>query len=924
MGAPNPNTLSLRAFDATGALIVEIGTLTTRSADDMSAATARSAHLASLFAIDWVQIPPPADVFNEAIAFLGDAPPRGALESTQYPDLGSLTASIEAGAQPPDVVITCVPDPGLTVEGAHAAVRSTLKLLQDWLSVPRLTDSRLVILSEGAVAVSAAAVLNPAQAAVWGLMRSAQSEHPGRFAVIDLDATGEVPWQALLGSEENQLALREGKVWAPRVRSLADSSGLELPGAPRWQLATTRRGTLDDLEFVDSPRAAKQLDPGEVRVSVRAAGLNFRDVLIALGEYPGEAPIGAEGAGVVLEVGADVVGIAAGDRVMGLIPDSFGPVAVTDSRLLAPIPAGWGFVQAAAVPLAFLTAYYGLVELAGLRRGERLLIHSAAGGVGMAALELARHLEAEVYATASPSKWSILAECGVDPNHIASSRDLAFRDEFLASTDAAGMDVVLDALAREFVDATLQLLPRGGRFIEMGKADIRDPERVASDHPGVQYRAFDLVEAGPAAIGEMLTKILALFHSGAIRVPPIVCFDVRQGVGAFRHVREARHVGKVVLTIPQPVDPNGTVLVTGGTGGVGAVVARHLVRQHGVRELLLASRQGPRGQGARELAAELDDANCSVRIESCDVSDRESLQRLLASIPAERPLTSVIHMAGVLEDRTLALLEPEQLSRVLRPKLDAAIYLHELTADLDLSQFVLFSSVAGTLGSSGQANYAAANAFLDALAQRRCTQGLPAQALAWGPWAIEGDGMAGQLEDAGMARLHRLGVEPIDSALGLDLLDAAKASGHAVLLPIRFQRSGLRAQAEDGMLPPMLRAMAGALGRRDHSGGSLLRQLEQVEDTERGAVVLAEVCGHVAAVLGHASPDEVNPEVSFKELDFDSLDAVELRNRLAHVSGVKLPSTVAFDHPTPTDVARFLCALLSHESSSEPAEVGSL
>ena len=214
------------------------------------------------------------------------------------------------------------------------------------------------------------------------------------------------------------------------------------------------------------------------------------------------------------------------------------------------MPAGWSFVQAAAVPGAFLTAYYGLVDLARLQRGERLLVHAAAGGVGMAAVQLARHLGAEVLGTASAGKWGVLRALGIDDSHIASSRDAGFREQFLKATDGRGVDVVLNSLARELVDASLQLLPEGGRFIEMGKTDIRDPEQVAAEHPGVAYRAFDLGEAGPQRIGEMLAEIVALFERGVLEPLPLRAWDVRRAPEAFRFMSQARHVGKIVLRVP--------------------------------------------------------------------------------------------------------------------------------------------------------------------------------------------------------------------------------------------------------------------------------------------------------------------------------------------------------------------------------------
>ncbi|WP_461030557.1 zinc-binding dehydrogenase, partial [Streptomyces sparsus] len=429
------------------------------------------------------------------------------------------------------------------------------------------------------------------------LVRSARSENPGRFVLADTDGTAasaaELP--AALGADAFELALRDGTVTVPRLVPLGTEGTLVPPAdTTAWRLGLEGTGTLEALRLAPCPEATAPLGAREVRISVRAAGVNFRDVLTTLGMYPGDATaIGLEGAGVVTEVGPEVTGTAPGDRVMGMFAGAFGPVAVADERLVAPIPKGWSFAEAATVPIAYLTAHYALVDLGGLRAAETVLVHAAAGGVGSAAVQLARHLGAEVYGTASPAKWHAVRAAGLDEAHLASSRDLSFEQQFLEATGGRGVDLVLDSLAREFVDASLRLLPRGGRFLEMGKTDVRDPRQVAADHTGVAYRAFDLVEAGPDRVGEMLAELTELFDRGVLRPLPMAVWDVRRAPEAFRFLSQAQHVGKVVLTVPAAPDPEGTVLLTGGTGGLGRLTARHLVAERGVRHLLIASRRGP-------------------------------------------------------------------------------------------------------------------------------------------------------------------------------------------------------------------------------------------------------------------------------------------------------------------------------------------
>ncbi|TCO62330.1 type I polyketide synthase [Actinocrispum wychmicini] len=687
-------------------------------------------------------------------------------------------------------------------------------------------------------------VVDLANSAVWGLVRSAQAEHPGRFVLLDTD--DEIP--ASLPVNEPQLAVRQGKLYAPRLVGLSRDGELAEPGAD-WRLVLTGSGGLDGVAMEASPATA--LGPGQVRIAVRAVGVNFRDILLALDIAPDDGrPAVSEGAGVIVEIAADVTGYSVGDRVMGLLSGGGGPVTVTDHRLIAKIPHGFSFAQAAGLPVAFLTAYYGLKELAGVQRGESLLLHAATGGVGMAALQLAQHWGVEVYGTASPAKWNVLRSLGVD--HVASSRSLDFAERF------PRVDVVLNCLAREFVDASLRLLVPGGRFLEMGKTDIRD----AADHPGVLYRAFDILEAGPERVHQMLTELLVLFESGALRPLPVTAWDVHRAPEAFRFVGQARHVGKVVLTLPPKLDPNGTVLITGGTGTLGQLIARHLEDKYGIRHLLLVSRSS-----------------------GVDVTDREALAKVLASIPTEHPLTAVIHAAGVIDDGVISELTPERLEAVLRPKVEGAWNLHELTKDHDLAAFILFSSLAGTLGSAGQGNYAAANSYLDALAQHRHSQGLPATSLAWGLW----DRTSDMTKHVDRTRMARDGVLPMSDAQGLALFDAALQAHQAVVAPALLTTPDVHVVE--------------------------LAELSEKDQYER---LLDEVLTNAAAVLGHSTTNAVRADRAFAELGFDSLTAVELRNRLSAVTGLRLPATLVFNHPTPAAIARHLHDRLTQPTRQQP------
>ncbi|MEU4473886.1 SDR family NAD(P)-dependent oxidoreductase [Micromonospora sp. NPDC023888] len=833
--------------------------------------------------------------------------------SEEYAVAWTAVAAPEPEATPDDQTIT-VP------YGDRDALRTVLAAIRAGLA----GDGRLVVRTELAMpAAPAAGGDDPNGAAVWGLVRTVQSEHPGRVVLIDVDRSpaSEAAVPAALATGEPQLAVREGRVLAPRLERAAAAP--ELPTADRpWRLDVSGRGSLDELMVVD--RVAGPPGPGEVSIRVRAAGLNFRDVLIGLGMYPGDADLGSEASGVVEAVGAGVSALAPGDRVAGLFAGALAEVAVTDARLVTRIPDEWSYATAAGVPIVFLTAYYALTDLGHLRAGERLLVHSAAGGVGMAAVQLARHLGAEVFGTASPAKWTAV---GLDDEHVASSRTLDFATAFLAATDGEGVDVVLDSLAQEFVDASLALLPRGGRFLEMGKTDIRDPQRVAADHPGVAYRAFDLMEAGPDRIREMLGELMALFTRGVLRPLPTTVWDIRQAAEALRYLSQARQIGKVVVTVPRPLDPAGTVLITGGTGALGALLARHLVERHGVRRLLLAGRRGEQTPGAAELVGELAAAGAEAVVAACDVSDRDAVARLLASVPADRPLTAVVHAAGRTDDGLVEALTPDRLAGVLAPKADGARHLHELTAGTDLAAFVLFSSVSGTLGNPGQAGYAAANAYLEGLAGQRRRLGLPAVAMVWGLWE-DPSGLTDRLGEADRARIARGGLRPMTAAQGLAMFDRALAGGRAAPVLARLDAAALRERAASGEVPAILRGLVRPSTRRARSGAAaaggsaLAARLAGRTSAERTELLITVVREQVAAVLGHAGGDRIDPAAAFTDLGFDSLTGVELRNRLDAATGLRLPATLVFDYPTAAALAGYLATALEPAAAQAAASTG--
>jgi acyl transferase domain-containing protein/NADPH:quinone reductase-like Zn-dependent oxidoreductase/acyl carrier protein len=924
--------ISLVAADDSGRSVAVVESLLSRPVAPDRLPGARAGSSESLLEVTWEPISPadaPASEPGEWVVLgsqesrlVGDLRAEGS-KVLAYEDPDTLIAAVVSGRVLPEGVLLEAHagaadgelEPLAMPERVSRAVCEILPVLQRWLTEERLASCRLAVLTrEAQPAGGGDALTGLATSAAWGLLRSAQSEHPGRFLVIDVgqrlredgddrqdDCPGGAFGSALLaalGSGEPQIALREGELLAPRLRRLpsADSLAIPLGVGDAWRLDSGRAGTLEDLSLVPCKDANRPLRPGEVRVATRAAGLNFRDVLLALGMNVGDAAIGGEMAGVVLEVAPGVGDLVPGDRVMGLCERGFSQISVADRRLLVRIPDGWTFARAASIPIAYLTAYYGLVDLAATCPGERVLIHAAAGGVGMAAVQIARHLGAEVFATASPAKWPALTSLGLDDEHIASSRTLRFAEDFLEQTGGAGVDVVLNSLSGDFVDASLALLARDGRFLELGKTDVREPAGVLAGREDGSYRAFSMEQAGPDRIAEIFSELIGLFASGELQPSPVASWDIRRAGEAFRFMSKARHVGKIVLAFPAGVGSDGTVLLTGGTGLLGGLLARHLVVEHGVRSLLLASRAGIAAVGAPALQEELESLGATVQVIACDVSDRDAVVDLLGRAPPELPLRGVVHAAGALDDGVIGSLTEERVERVLAPKVAGAWHLHELTRDLDLSLFALFSSGAATMGASGQANYAAANCFLDALAAHRRARGLAASSIAWGLWE-QASGLTGGLADADTARMARQGVRPISSEEGLRLFDLAVCSQAPAVVAVQLDMAALRAQARMGLLPALMSDLVPATRGDARASESLSGHLAAVPEAEREGVALELVRSQAAIVLGHASSDAVDPQRAFKDLGFDSLASVELRNRLNAIAGVALPATVVFDHP---------------------------
>jgi acyl transferase domain-containing protein/acyl carrier protein len=835
-----------------------------------------------------------------------------------------------------------------TSETQLASCGSVLFLLQAIYNAKLPELPRLYLVTKGTQPVGKQTTpLQVQSAPLWGLGRVIASEHPELRCVcvdIDPDASEDcipsLAQELLVPSREDQIGYRQGQRYVARlVRS--DAAGEAAITNQAFQLQISDYGVFENLTLTSLQRRSP--GPGEVEIAVRAVGLNFRDVLNALGmlkEYTEQMgitdatklPFGGECSGVVVAIGENVSHLQIGDAVIAAQTiGSFASFVIVRSEFIVRKPENLSFEEAATIPTAFLTAYYGLYQQAQIKSGERILIHAAAGGVGQAAVQLAQRVGAEILATASPSKWEHLRSTGV--KQVMNSRSLEFADQIAEITSGQGIDVVLNSLNGEYIPKSLELLSDRGRFIEIGKIGIWDAEQVKHSRPDIAYIPFDLLDISlenPSLIGEMLGELMAEFQQGSLKPLPATVFSIQDVANAFRYMAQSKHIGKVVVSIPPmqntqetTIQNDSTYLITGGLGALGLQVAQWLVEQ-GAQNLVLTGRHGvsPKSQPAIE---QLEKAGARVLVVTADVSQPEDVSQMLATLNASMPpLRGIIHAAGLLADGMLLRQTWENFELVMAPKVAGAWNLHTLTKELNLDFFVCFSSISALLGSPGQGNYAAANAFMDALAHHRQALGLPGTSINWGPWADVG--MAAALSSREQSRWATQGIEPIPLKPGLEILAKAIAQNlpQVGVLPVNWSK--FTAQFPNDIELPFLKEFTNLGESKDTSQISQLRQqLESAAPKQRPILLTNHVRSQIAKVLNLTSPEEIDPKQGFLELGMDSLMAVELRNRLQTSLGCSVPASLIFDYPTVDAlVSYFIEELWTQERSPEPLIENSL
>jgi acyl transferase domain-containing protein/acyl carrier protein/phospholipid N-methyltransferase len=835
------------------------------------------------------------------------------------------------------------------VDGARAGCVGALHLVQALATADELAVGGLWLVTRAAQGLDGANMDGVIQSPLWGLGRVAGSEYQNlRCVRIDL-ATASAAEIAMLAAEltdgeaeEDELALHGELRYVRRLTAVSTAS-LHATGQPAASLADPFRLELAQPGLPDSltarPLVRRAPGPIEIEIEIAAAGLNFKDLMTAMGMVPKEALadpsastlLGLECAGRVIAVGSNVTEFVVGDEVVAAAPRSLASHITIDHRFAARKPATASLEQAATLPIAFVTAYYSLHTLADMKRGERVLIHAAAGGVGLAAVQLALAAGAIVFATAgSREKRDLLKTLGAA--HVFDSRSLAFADEILDLTGGEGVDIVLNSLAGEAIDKNLSILRPFGRFVEIGLVDIYKNRRLGMRplRKNVSLFAVDLsrVFDKPGDLPcTLLREAIGRFDGRTLTPLPYRVFPADRVPDAFRAMAQAQHIGKLVVSMqdraglrvqrrprPVPIDTEASYLITGGLGGFGLALASHLA-DRGARYIVLTGRSGPSPEAQSALDALAARGVEAVAIRA-DVTDRDAVARAIAAARAVAPLRGVIHAAMVLDDAPIERLNEDRMWKAMAPKMLGAWHLHALTEGVPLDFLLLCSSITSTIGNPGQANYVAGNAFLDALAYYRRGRGLPALTVNLGN--IGEVGYVARNKDAS-ERLDRYKAMAMPIADVLDGIDDLLASNAVQVTLAKVDWSELR-QLAGSQLPARIAGLVSELDAETAGGtGDVrLRHILDADAEARPALLEGYIRDHLARAIG-ASPSRIDPHQSLLSLGLDSLIAVEVRNRINSDFGLNVPLAKIIQSASVRTLAGYLAERLTEQDGDAAA-----
>ncbi|RME50902.1 MAG: SDR family NAD(P)-dependent oxidoreductase [Deltaproteobacteria bacterium] len=814
-------------------------------------------------------------------------------------------------------------------------------------------EPRFWIVTEAAQAVTGEEEVRPLQAALWGMGRTLAHEHPELACTrIDLSADrGPEEIDLLLreidaAGAEDQIAFRDGRRFVERLarttyarmaeRAKEGAKPITTTAATHpYRLEIDEPGVLDSLHLHMTRRKAP--GPGEVEIAVEAAGLNFNDVMKAMGLYPmqwdGPIPLGGECAGRISAIGEGVEGFSVGDPVIGLGLYCFASHVTVPALFVSPIPEGLTMEEAAGLPSTFTTAWYALHHLGRIERGERILIHSASGGVGLAAVQIAQHYGCEIFGTAgSPRKRAFLKEIGVD--HVMDSRSLDFADEIMEITKGEGVDLVLNSLSGEGLRKSLAVLAWDGRFLDMTVRDIygNQPLELGYFKKRIAYFAIalaGLAEQRPERFGALLREVMEKFADKTFRPVPFEVFPVTSASEAFYHMAQSRHIGKIILSVDPEASvsllppsqggvtfrKDGTYLITGGLGGLGLSAAAWMAGE-GAGNLVLVGRRGLT-EAARPAVEEIQALGARVEVMRADISKRSDVAAMLARIRETLPpLRGIVHAAGVLDDALVMNQSREKFLRVMAPKIDGGWWLHTMTAQDPLDFFVLYASAAGMLGSPGQSNYAAANAFLDGLAWLRHRQGRPAISIDWGPFSEVG-GAAQRVEERKDPVFRGMG--SISPEAGIEILARLLAyqPPQIGVLPLDVRQwMEFYPTAAESPLWAELAATEGEGAAGSGATAEVRQRLAQAPPAKRHTLLENYLREQIAEVL-RLDPNEIHGETPLGSLGLDSLMGLELKNRIERGLGLKLASSLLWTYPNLDALVPFLAKEMGFSEGEE-------
>lgn len=874
---------------------------------------------------------------------------------------------IHYGFQPTDVAFL-LPVDQIDVAGFDPAVAFQLgqRILELVQSLAQVCDGgqtlqtdmlRMWIVTEGGQAVvGEMSTTGLAQSTMWGIVRTLSQEIPDwQTRGIELDPANsqdenaDVLRDELLPQQqdaETEIAFRRGIRLARRiVREEPRSQPTVLADQEREVLEILSRGSLDGLRLDRRLR----LDPkeGEIEVEVRASGLNFRDVLNTLDLYPGQPPLGAECTGIVSRVGPGVSQFTVGDHVAVVTPDSFCDYLTTPISTTIRIDKRIPLEEAATIPIAFLTSAVALEEYGRIAHGTKVLIHAATGGVGLAAIQLAQGAGAEIFATASVEKHDTLRALGIE--HVYDSRSTGFAQKILEATSGSGVDVILNSLGGpEFLSENLACLSPSGRYLDIAKttAEVLNPILDTHRSP-VEYQQIDLATMlveQPEMIQRQLKDLFERMSRDEIRALPFRSFDLREYAEAFRWMRSTRHIGKILLrskrvhtgeadeagvvqvqteseTEHDPVSvfrPNATYVITGGLGGLGLAVAEWMAF-NGAKSIALVARRNPT-RFEKQAIQRIESKGCRIISALADVAVFGELERVMVAIrDSSAPLAGIFHLAGVLDDALMVRQTPEKYETVYGPKVLGAWNLHQLTLEDHLDYFVLFSSVASFLGSPGQSNHSAANAFLDSLAWYRQSLGLVGLSINWGPWSDIGAAAAKGVEKRG----DSTGIKVITPAEGLAvfkrMLTKDRLQG-GQFAAFRLDVDRLPSQFKRHPLFERLLAAENLSEAERNNRSTFLKRYKASPPASRRDLLIQHLQSLVASTLGLEGPGSIPRDEALFDLGLDSLTSLELRNTLEATLQFSVPATLVFDYPTLAEMAdHFMAKIPDMEEVSTPS-----